>query len=559
MGESVTTYYLAVGTIAAVLGIYAIAQRWDPNKWMHGDGAFYMNMARGIIDHFTLDQTRMHPHSWYERQMGWNTNLDAAWSNVAIGRNGEWWPKHPFLMPLTAVPFILAFSAMGSLIFNFLTYLLIPLLALRIALRFTSRPAALAVAALLAATPFFNEQAWTFSNDNFYTVLVLFSVDAALDGNTGPAGLAWGLSVMAKATNVFYGPPLLLLLLSKKDLRGALRFCTWAAGPGLALILINLYMFGSPFKTGYDNILVVENGAIATHSHASDIHFENWWPATKNLLFGAGGIGQTFPYTIAAIPGLVIMGIRRPREAVVFLLCLFVPIAFHAPFTWYRMQFSLPQIALAVAPAAALLPPFAPPTPPPRISASRIRWERLVPAMLAAVLIVCGAFRAVLPKEGGLFYQRVPEATVSLGDIPCDYYNNQMERWECSHLDNDWFMTGRILGAPLEFGGKKRKLVLFHPHPTGQVRTIQYPDTHLTGRLRLEYGLADNAREGCKVKFNVVVDNLAFYEDVVTAKGLKEVVLDSSLHTAKPVTVSFTSKAEGDANYCIFVFDGQLE
>ncbi len=491
--------------------------------------------------------------------MGWNTNLDAAWSNVGLGRHGEWWPKHPYLMPIVAVPFILAYGAMGSLIFNFLTYLLIPLLALRVAMRFASRPAALAVATLLAAAPFFNEQAWTFSNDNFYTVLVLFAFDATLDGKPGAAGLVWGLSVMSKATNIVYGPLLALLLLSKRDWRGALRFCIFAAAPGAVYAAMNTYMFGSPFKTGYDRVLVVENGHAAMHSHAVDFRWSNWWPATKHLIFGPNGIGQTFPFTMAAIPGLVVMGLRKPREAVVFAIALFAPIAFHSTFLWYRMQFNLPQVALAVAPAAAMLPPFAAPSPAPSGAGSLIRWGRLIPALLGAVLLVSGIARAALPKEGSLFYQRVPEAAVFLGDIPCDYYNNQMERWECSHLDNDWLMTGRVLGPPLTFTGKKRKLVLFLPHPSGRPRIIDYPDTKLAGRLRLEYGLADNSREGCRVHFSALIDGQPFYDDVASGKGLKEVVLDSAAWNGKTVTVRFVSQAEGDANYCFFSFDGGTE
>src|SRR5688572_28499678 len=81
-------YYAVIGLLAAALGAGAIVQRWEPNKWLHGDGAFYMNVARGLIERRTLEQSQLHPRSWYERPMGWNHSLDAAWSNVAIGRNG---------------------------------------------------------------------------------------------------------------------------------------------------------------------------------------------------------------------------------------------------------------------------------------------------------------------------------------------------------------------------------------------------------------------------------------------------------------------------------------
>lgn len=553
--ERTRDLYVAVALLAGALGIANLVQRWDPNKWMHGDGAFYMNVVRGVVEHGTLEQSRMHPHSWYDRPMGWNHTVDIAWSNVAVGRNGTWWPKHNVLMPLCAVPFYLAFGAMGTLVFNFVAYLSIPLLALKIALKFVPRPAALASVALLSAMPFFNEQTWTFSNDNFYTVLLLFAVDAVIDGRAEACGVAFGLAVFAKPTNALYGPALLSLLLLRRQWRPALRFCGFAAGPIVVYLALNAYMFGSPFTTGYERALVVANGQKQIDTHAKDFAFANTWPATKNLLFGPAGIGRLFPVAIAAIPGLVVLALRRPREALVFAWCLAVPLAFHSTFRWYRMQFNLPQLALAIAPAAALIPPFAVPTAPPS-PPGRVRWGRLVPVATAVILVVCGLVRVALPKEGGRFHQRVPEAAVFLGEIPCDYYNNQMERWECSHFDNDWLMTGRVLGRPLEFGGKKRKLVLLHPHTNGQVRSIEYPDTALSGSLRLEYGLSDASRAACDVTFTVSVDGQKIHDDHATAPGLKEVTLPTDAWSGRRATVRFTSQARGDANGCQFVFDG---
>jgi hypothetical protein len=134
-----------------------------------------------------------------------------------------------------------------------------------------------------------------------------------------------------------------------------------------------------------------------------------------------------------------------------------------------------------------------------------------------------------------------------------------MERWECSHIDNDWLMTGRLLGEPLRFDGKKKKLVLFAPPMNGQTRAIEYPDTKLKPRLRLAYGLADNSREGCRVQFNAYVDGQPLYQDLVQAKGMKEMLIDTSSLAGKNARVRFTSHAEGDATSCIFAFDGGPE
>jgi hypothetical protein len=57
-----------------------------------------------------------------------------------------------------------------------------------------------------------------------------------------------------------------------------------------------------------------------------------------------------------------------------------VPIVFHAPYDWYRLEFNLPQAALAVAPLAALLPPFAAPFSGSE-PVSRLKLGRLLPIL----------------------------------------------------------------------------------------------------------------------------------------------------------------------------------
>ena len=201
-------FWLAVVGLAAVCGLFAIREHWVPNKWLFGDGAFYMNVSRGILENGSLRQEAMHPHSWYERDLGWNRDVDAAWSNIAIGRNGEWWPKHPILMPICAVPFVWALGPIGTLVFQFVFYLLMSLFAYRVASRVASRPAALAAACAFAVTPWIYDRVWGFNNDVFYTVLILAAVDAALGERPILAGALLGIGVFAKNTNVLYAPAL---------------------------------------------------------------------------------------------------------------------------------------------------------------------------------------------------------------------------------------------------------------------------------------------------------------------------------------------------------------
>ena len=41
-------------------------------------------------------------------------NLDMYWSDISVGRNGTWYPKHSFLISAAAAPFYALFGVPGS-------------------------------------------------------------------------------------------------------------------------------------------------------------------------------------------------------------------------------------------------------------------------------------------------------------------------------------------------------------------------------------------------------------------------------------------------------------
>ena len=537
-GEPTRRFWIPVLLVAVILGALSIRSHWLPNKWLFGDGAFYMNVVRGLLDDGSLRQESLHPHSWYDQDLGWNRNVDAAWSNIALGRNGEWWPKHPILMPIVAAPFVWAFGPMGTLVFQFVGFVLMALLAWRIASRVAPRPAALAATIAFLATPWVHDRVWGFNNDVFYTVLILAALDAALLRKALLAGALLGIGVFAKATNVLYGPALLLVFLLRKDWRGALRFCVAAAVPAAFYLGLNWYMYASPFNTGYDRILVREAGKLGMHSHSADFHFSRILPGLKTVLFGREGFLGHFPLFFAGLAGLLLLAVKRWREALVLAWCIALPIAFHAPYTWYRLEFNLPQLAMAVAPLAVLLSPTGAPFEE-EFQRKRVRWGRLSVILLAVILVAAGLVRRAIVDEG-------------------DYFNNQVERWECSHFDNnDWFMTGRALHEKLEYDGREEKLLVLHPHPNGQERVLEYSKVPLGDTLKVRYGFADKARADASLRFKVLVDGQVVFEEEVSGRGLRVKELDTSAHAGSEAEVAFVVTSP-KPSWCIFGVGGDV-
>lgn len=490
--------------------------RFVPDKWLNKDGTFYYLTLRTLVDHGTLTQDLTQPHSWYEANLPWNRNLNADWSDVAVGRGGHWYPKHPILMPLVTVPFFYAFGAYGALILNILCLALLPVLAYRIAQRMAPWGAAVAAAAVFASSAYLTEQGWGYSNDLFNAVLVLLAFERALHNKPIASGVWMSLAIFAKSTNAILLPALALVFLMRKDARSLVR-CGIAMVPGcLVYAGLNTWMYGAPWHTGYNLILVRENGHEAIHDVARNFDWGHWWTWVKARLVAPQG-SNTFnmwdraAWWFLAAPGAVVALVRAPKVAVPLLVAVVAPLLLLAPFEYFRVEFLNGSVGLSVAFIAALLTaPWVKDQPLPAPRPGKLRWDRLGP--VAAIVILGGAagVRAAVPHHGEYFEKHLTDAHVMLGPVPCDYFNWQGQRWECSMFDrgNDQVMTGRTVGALPRFGNVPQRAISIAP-PLVQpnvARTITYPGVPLGQSLEIHYGFRDGSSARGHEKFAVSVD-----------------------------------------------------
>ena len=466
---------------------------------------------------------------------------------MALGRDGKtWWPKHPILLPFTMLPFLFAFGVWGSLIFNLIGWILIPVLAFRLAEQVAPRPVALLVACLLAAAPVFTAQAFELSNDIFYTVITLAAFDAAFRRRAFASGLILGVGILAKLTVVLYIPAIALVFLLRRRPRDLLRAAAGGIGPVAIFAAINTWMFGRPWITGYSRTLVMVNGVQSIHDHATDFHWARLWPDLVRVVGGPDGLVAKWPVVLLAVAGLAVLAWRRRfAEAAALGLGAASPVVFHASFQWFRIAFLLPTLGLAVPLAASALALKRDPDPTPTRQV-RVHWGRLALGLLIALLAV-GTVRRLVASPPTTFVQRLRQAKVTLGDVPCDYFNNKTWSWECSHFDQGRgdLMTGVAPWHRLRFQGRPKDVVHLSPSPTGRPRAISFAVPVGARAVSLVYGVADGGhapthfvvRAGGQVLLDVQADHGLTSKRLSLPAGAKRVTFETDGRIPAPLGI----------------------
>ncbi len=279
---------------------------------------------------------------------------------VALGTAGEWYPMQPILMPVLAIPFYAFFGAAGFLVFNALAMTLLALILWAICRMYVSPGTATGTVALVGGGSFLRAYLVNFSPDILSAVLVLGGLYLILRRKNLAGGLALGVSVLAKVTNLFVSLLVLALLCFRRPRPSVLSA---AAGllPGVALwMLVNLAMFGSPTATGYDQTIVLQEGVVTTVSHRGFFDLPLLEGIRGQLLDPRAGILTTSPLLLLALPGLVPLFRRHRWDGLLFLgISEFLFLLFSTYRWWstshYGNRFLIVPVALTAVPIALAL------------------------------------------------------------------------------------------------------------------------------------------------------------------------------------------------------------
>jgi hypothetical protein len=356
VGAALAAIVLLGWTLGEVVPRYAVERhhegpgRLDHPTFLIGDCAYYRATLVSLLEDHDLDVGNNLSAQRYPQS-----------GNVAQGRNGAFYPKHPILLAVAALPFYAVAGDIGLLAFN-LAQLCALLLVMWIgARRYASDTIAFALMLWFAFGTLLRSVAYNFAPDVLSTLLVAGAVVALLHGRSVMAGVLLGLSVWAKWTNAVFLPVAAAAIAVQRDWRSLLRFGAAAGVPVAGLLGLNWHMFGSPLVTPYDRVLIAVNQRwVLEPSHRTFFTLPFWGGLWTQLVHPRLGLIVAAPPFLVALPGFVLLFRRARWEAVLVGGACAAQLAMFAKYEqWnvssYGPRFLLTVVALSALPAAATL------------------------------------------------------------------------------------------------------------------------------------------------------------------------------------------------------------
>ncbi len=286
--------------------------------------------------------------------------LEVHGRQVALGRRGEWYPKHPILLSVLSVPFYALLGVAGFLVFNLLE--LVGLLCVTWALCRRHAPPGIATtaASLVLGGTFLRAYIYNFSPDLLSALLVLAGLLLVLEHRVLAGGLVLGVSALAKVTNLFSVAIVVIFLAVRGPRRETVRALVGLLPGLLILCLLNAALFGSPTVFGYDRTLVLQNGIPMTLSHRGFFDLPVWEGMRGQLFSPRVGLLPTSPVLLLAVPGFLLLLRRQPWEGLLLFSLSEFTFLFFSTYRWwatshYGNRFLMVPVCLAALPIAYTL------------------------------------------------------------------------------------------------------------------------------------------------------------------------------------------------------------
>jgi hypothetical protein len=323
--------------------------------------------------------------------------------------------------------------------------------------------------------------------------------------------------------------------------------------------LANWWMFGKPWVTSYERVLVVSSGALHTASHTNLFTIPMADGLDAMLFRERHGLLTAYPATLVVWLGfLPLIAARRTRVLALTTMAVFVGfVLFFARFKYYHERFLFPCFGILVIPAAVLLDTFS------AQARSMLQSPRRLFILAATLLSFFVAWRVSSVAKSAQHYQlskHIEQAFVELGDTQCDYFNNMRWSWECAKSRGDIEFVGVNAAQKHRFGGKEVEgMILAAGHHSKKPRRITFREVPMGTELVLRYGLDDKSRPPFDTEFIVTSGSAELHRIRLRKAGeLHQTSLDTTewIGQTRDVVVEVRSR---DGHKSRFVFDGWVQ
>ena len=325
-----------------------------------GDGPYYRAALLSIVRDRDLDVRNQFEMVSY-----------AAASNASLGAGGQWYPKHPVLLPVLSAPFFMAAGDRGLLAFNVAQLAALAAVMWLLSRRFATALAASAATLVFMLGTMLRPAAYNWSPDVLATLVTMAALLALVAHRMVLAALLLALAVWAKVPNIVLVPIVAAYAFYTSTRRESERFVVSLA-IGLGVIgLWNWALFGSPIVTSYDRVIagIVKGQAVLEPSHRTffDVGLAQgmWTQITDRRM----GLLASAPPLLAALLGLWALFQRHAAAAwLIGALMAAQILTFGSYRLWdqsnFGHRFLLTVIALGAIPFATLIDSLRPLKPP---------------------------------------------------------------------------------------------------------------------------------------------------------------------------------------------------
>ncbi|MFO0981135.1 MAG: hypothetical protein U1E76_05185 [Planctomycetota bacterium] len=348
---------VAMASLLALYGGTALLRMRNGEPLQRGDARAFLEATRSLVEDGDLDlhgQAQLH---LYEGSTP-NAFLSESETVVALGKNGELYPKHPWLLPVLAAPFYRALGERGFIVLNLLALMLIAGAMYASARLAQASPRASAlVTVLLGASPIFIAYAYSISIDLLGAALGVAGAVLAACQFPLLGGLLLGGSLLARVTHVWL---VLAAVLVMARWRALFRLGLGLAIPIACLLVMNWRMFGDPLVMSYNRVLVLVQGERAIASHTGLFDRALIAGLLEQLIDWPRGLIYAAPLALLAWIGWPRLLCRRGALALAWCvaaagLCITFAVYVYAADSPFGVRFLLPVVGLAAAPLASAL------------------------------------------------------------------------------------------------------------------------------------------------------------------------------------------------------------